>query len=589
MWKPKFNPSNLIVKRTPVIQPSLHFERMEPKILLSADALGGLLATDPFQSDSDHSQPLDFSQSVALLNDSSGAEKDNESFTLDALAQAINDSRGNDSDGALDGLSALIGEPDSIDSPRQEIIFVDAATPDYQQLIEGISRDAQTQYQVVILQSGLNGIEQITTSLGQQQGIDAIHLVSHGNASGLQLGNVWLTDNNLDNYQQSLQLWQASLTQDADLLIYGCDLASTEAGQSLLNSLAELTTADVAASDDATGNAALGGDWTLEYHQGDIEAALAFGITTQQDWGHVLGKIGVTTFNDVVDGDANTTSLAALALTPGSDGFVSLREALIAANTDGAADEIILAAGTYSLTIAGSDDTSLLGDLDILDDLIIRGDSAVNSIIDGAGIAENMFDIRSNNVEFFDLTLTNAVESVGGNGGAITVFTGRDITLTDVVISNNQSVFGGGIYNAGGTVVLNQVLFSGNTAGFGGAILNASNSTIIGTDVDFSSNSATTSGGAIYNAESLTLDRVLFFDNTAVAGGAILNAGEAGNVVNLTNATFCANTGTTDGGAIYNLNNANPGLLNITHSTFTENTSPGSNGIFQDATSIVNI
>ena len=38
---------------------------------------------------------------------------------------------------------------------------------------------------------------------------------------------------------------------------------------------AALTGADVAASDDLTGSAARGGDWLLEQHTGQIEAAVA--------------------------------------------------------------------------------------------------------------------------------------------------------------------------------------------------------------------------------------------------------------------------------------------------------------------------
>jgi hypothetical protein len=43
------------------------------------------------------------------------------------------------------------------------------------------------------------------------------------------------------------------LTQGADLLLYGCDVASTETGRDYAGLWAELTGADVAASKDATG------------------------------------------------------------------------------------------------------------------------------------------------------------------------------------------------------------------------------------------------------------------------------------------------------------------------------------------------
>ena len=50
-------------------------------------------------------------------------------------------------------------------------------------------------------------------------------------------------------------------------------------GEAFVDSIAELTGADVAASEDLTGSALLGGDWELEYHTGDVEADIA--VSTQ--------------------------------------------------------------------------------------------------------------------------------------------------------------------------------------------------------------------------------------------------------------------------------------------------------------------
>lgn len=56
------------------------------------------------------------------------------------------------------------------------------------------------------------------------------------------------------------------------MLIYGCDVAANESGRTLIESLAALTGADVAASTNDTGNQTLGGDWDLEFCVGQIEA-----------------------------------------------------------------------------------------------------------------------------------------------------------------------------------------------------------------------------------------------------------------------------------------------------------------------------
>ncbi|MGB5440287.1 MAG: DUF4347 domain-containing protein, partial [Gammaproteobacteria bacterium] len=82
--------------------------------------------------------------------------------------------------------------------------------------------------------------------------------------------------------------WGAALSAEADLLIYGCNLAANEAGESLVNDLGRLTGADVAASDDLTGSAALGGDWVLEYQTGQVETGIAVSQEVMESWSNVM-------------------------------------------------------------------------------------------------------------------------------------------------------------------------------------------------------------------------------------------------------------------------------------------------------------
>ena len=56
----------------------------------------------------------------------------------------------------------------------------------------------------------------------------------------------------------------------------------------LVNSLATLTGADVAASEDLTGNAALGGDWDLEYETGQIATPVIISEGLRRDWNITL-------------------------------------------------------------------------------------------------------------------------------------------------------------------------------------------------------------------------------------------------------------------------------------------------------------
>jgi|GEM_PF-4076857 len=173
---------------------------------------------------------------------------------------------------------------------RREIVFIDADVKDYQQLLDDFmaQKDGARQIQAVALDSERDGIAQISEFLSGQGDIDAIHLVSHGSDGAVKLGNVWLTGENLDSYAEAIEGWSPALTEEADLLLYGCNLAQGEAGKGLLQNLALLTGADVATTEDLTGHQSLGGDWDLEYRLGGIETGIVFSNGLQQSWNGIL-------------------------------------------------------------------------------------------------------------------------------------------------------------------------------------------------------------------------------------------------------------------------------------------------------------
>ena len=126
-------------------------------------------------------------------------------------------------------------------------------------------------------------------------------------------------------------------------------------------SIAALAEIDVASSDDRTGGIE-GSDWVLEQVVGTVETTVPFSQQLQNDYQRSLASsITVTTSTDELDGD--TSSFDLLMMNPGADGEISLREAIIAANTQPGADTINLTSDIYSLTLSGNDE---FGDLDIL-------------------------------------------------------------------------------------------------------------------------------------------------------------------------------------------------------------------------------
>ncbi|QLE55490.1 choice-of-anchor I family protein [Nostoc sp. TCL26-01] len=163
------------------------------------------------------------------------------------------------------------------------ILFVDSTVPNYQNLIQGLNADTQ----VVILDPNQDGILQITEAL--KSGIfDTVHIVSHGTQGNLQLGTAQLNAATVPTYSHLLGQWSNYLAPGADILLYGCNVAQGNAGQNFVQQLHQVTGADIAASDDATGSVVLGGDWDLEYSTGTITAPLAFQIGAMAAYNSVL-------------------------------------------------------------------------------------------------------------------------------------------------------------------------------------------------------------------------------------------------------------------------------------------------------------
>lgn len=179
-----------------------------------------------------------------------------------------------------------------------EVVFVDPTVPNYQELLSGMDPNIE----VIMLDGGQDGMEQIASALAGRSGIDAIHLISHGAAGTLQLGSGTLNvDSMSEQYSDELATIQQALSEQADILVYGCDFAEGEAGQIAVNLLAELTGADVQASTDATGHISLGGDWEFEVQTGTIETQIVIGEVIQADW---VGLLATETVKDTFSADS---------------------------------------------------------------------------------------------------------------------------------------------------------------------------------------------------------------------------------------------------------------------------------------------
>ncbi|HEV7317198.1 MAG TPA: cadherin-like domain-containing protein [Ensifer sp.] len=174
-------------------------------------------------------------------------------------------------------------------APISEIVFVDGRLPDLASL------EAKSGVQIVILDAARDGIAQVSEVLASYHGdLAAIHFIGHGESGEFGIGTTDVTSSTLSARTTEIAGWGHALKADGDILIWGCDVAQLPAGQALINGIAALTSADVAASMDATGSTGLGGNWTLEAQSGVVEASGPFLLSTLATWDHLLDTPTIT-------------------------------------------------------------------------------------------------------------------------------------------------------------------------------------------------------------------------------------------------------------------------------------------------------
>ena len=207
-----------------------------------------------------------------------------------------------------------------------------------------------------------------------------------------------------------------------------------------------------------------------------------------------------------------------------NDGLVSLREAITAANTNAAFGDA--AAGDasgdviqFSSALAGETITLGGSEIEITDDLIIRGNSVVTlsgndaSRIFSVDTAETVVFSRltftagqsdeggallaqgGGTVRLFETTFTSNAALVGpsggGNGGAVANLGSRLLISNSVFENNSAQREGGGIYSAGGSLNFSGSSLSNNSAADGGGLsadggqYSFNSSTIEGNEVQF--------------------------------------------------------------------------------------------------------
>lgn len=175
-----------------------------------------------------------------------------------------------------------------------------------------------------------------------------------------------------------------------------------------------------------------------------------------------------------------------------------------------------------------------------------------------------LLQISGTGIELHNLNLAHGQ---AGNGAAIWVTSGAQLTVSHSQLSQNQATnIGGGLYNDNGSVTLTNVTLATNQAIYGGGIYNSGTITL--NDVTLDGNTATSGGGGIYNHTTATLMNSTMSANESGDGGGVFNAG----TVALSNSTLSGNQANFGGGIF---NNGTATIINV---TIAENDALGGGG-----------
>ncbi|MCU0791400.1 MAG: DUF4347 domain-containing protein, partial [Opitutaceae bacterium] len=175
-------------------------------------------------------------------------------------------------------------------SATREIVFIDTSVTDWHVIAANVKRDAF----VILLDPRRDGLDQVRQAVAGFSDLAAIHIVSHGAEGTVRFGSSEYHSGNLSAHADTLAAIGNSLAPDADILLYGCDVARGADGLEFIGQLARATSADIAASSDATGHAAMDADWTLEQSAGSIETSLFLADRGVDDYANRLNTVSLS-------------------------------------------------------------------------------------------------------------------------------------------------------------------------------------------------------------------------------------------------------------------------------------------------------
>jgi Domain of unknown function (DUF4347)/Cadherin-like/Right handed beta helix region len=195
-----------------------------------------------------------------------------------------------------------------------ELVVLDSRVENIGLLLADIANQQAQGRPLVLIEVNAqdDGVAAISEAIARAQSnnleVQALHIISHGRDGEFDLGTRKINQEFVRQNAQVFSNWASGFSSDGDFLIYGCNFAQSSVGQTLAQSIAALTGADVAANLQATGDVALGGDWLLEYQTGLIQTTDAITSNAQSTWHELLQIVTAGTPQVVGTGAGNQYS-----------------------------------------------------------------------------------------------------------------------------------------------------------------------------------------------------------------------------------------------------------------------------------------
>ncbi|MEG4851903.1 DUF4347 domain-containing protein, partial [Microcoleus sp. B5-D4] len=177
---------------------------------------------------------------------------------------------------------------------RKNLAIVDSKVENYQEFLRGVKSGTE----VILLDRTRDGIEQIAQIAASRHSLNSIQIVAHGASASVEIGRAELNIHNIETYSSQLQQWGKALNETGSILLLSCNTGAGESGLNFIQKLSEITGANVAASNNLTGSAALGGDWELEITTGQINTEIAFEKEVLEGYTSVLATLAAEEFKN---------------------------------------------------------------------------------------------------------------------------------------------------------------------------------------------------------------------------------------------------------------------------------------------------